>query len=118
MTPEYADVCRTLRRHRDTCLGLWMLVFFGRSAWAWISGRSWIVDPELAGLYVLGLPTMFALLGGRDLTAWLRLWRERHLAAVQARAADPRRPTWHYLAAGALLGASSLLGALTIIRHL
>jgi hypothetical protein len=114
----YAELCRSLRRYRDFCIALVLVMFFGRSLWAWLAGRSWIVGPDLAGLYVIGFPVLFLVLGGRDLTAWFRMWRSRRAAQARARHVEvPRRP-WQYVTAGAVLGAAGILVVAAIARML
>jgi hypothetical protein len=73
-----------------------------------ISGRSWIVGPEVGALYVVGFPALFAFLGSRDLPTWLRLWGARR---------DQMRP-WQYVAAGAALGASAILAVASVLETL
>jgi hypothetical protein len=96
-------------------VALALLLFFGRSMWAWISGRSWIIGPEVGAVYVLGFPALFAFLGSRDLPAWLRLWGTRRLA--RARRDRQVRP-WQYVAAGAALGGSVILAVTSLLRNL
>jgi hypothetical protein len=111
----YALLARTLRRYRDFCVALALALFFGRSLWAWMSGRSWIVGPDVGALYVVGFPSLFLFLGARELPAWMRLWSARRLA----RQRFPRhaRP-WEYVAAGVVLGASAMLIGAAILRRL
>ena len=113
---EYAELCKSLRRYRDICIALVLVVFFGRSLWAWVAGRSWIVGPDLAGLYVVGFPILFLVLGRRDLSAWFRLWRERRPPRPR-RERGSRRP-WQYVTAGAVLGAVAILVVAAILRVL
>ena len=112
---RYAALARTLVRYRDFCVALALALFFGRSLWAWVSGRSWIVGPDVGALYVVGFPTLFLFLGARELPAWLRLWGVRRLA--RGRSWRQTRP-WQYLAAGAVLGASAMLIGVAILRWL
>lgn len=112
---RYAELSCRLGRYRDFCVALALLLFFGRSMWAWISGRSWIVGPEVGAVYVLGFPALFAFLGSRDLPAWLRLWGARRLA--RARRDRQVRP-WQYVAAGAVLGGSVILAVTSLLRNL
>jgi hypothetical protein len=109
-----AALTQSLRRCRDFCIVLALLLFFARSAWAWLSGRSWIVGPDAGAVYVLGFPTLLLLLSARDLTAWLRL---RKAQRVRARLERRMRP-WRYVAVGALLGASAVVGGAFILRTL
>lgn len=117
-TPEpdveqtYALVARTLGRYRDFCVALALALFFGRSLWAWVSGRSWVVGPDLGALYVVGFPALFLFLGARELPAWLRLW-----AARRWRVGRNARP-WQYVAAGVLIGASAMLIGTAILSRL
>ncbi len=111
---EYASLSKSLRRCRDFCVVLALLLFFGRSAWAWISGRSWIVGPDAGGLYVLGFPALFLLLSARDLSAWIRL---RKALRVRGRGERRARP-WRYVAAGAVLGAAAVVVGVLILRTL
>ena len=113
---EYAELCKSLRRYRDICIALVLVVFFGRSAWAWVAGRSWIVGPDLAGLYVVGFPILFLVLGRRDLSAWFRLWRARR--PPRARREHSSRRPWQYVTAGAVLGAVVILMVAAILRVL
>ena len=113
---ELTELYRSLRRYRDFCIVLVLVVFFGRSLWAWLAGRSWIVGPDLAGLYVLGFPALFLMLGRRDLLACFRLWRSRRPA--HPRRGDSSRRPWHYVTAGAALGALVILGIGAILRVL
>jgi hypothetical protein len=112
---EYAALARSVGRYRDFCVALALALFFGRCLWAWVSGRSWIVGPELGALYVVGFPALFLFLSARELPAWLRLLGARHLARARSRHA--RRP-WQYVAAGALLGASAILIGTAILHRL
>lgn len=111
----YVRLAHTLGRYRDFCVGLALALFFGRSLWAWVSGRSWVVGPDLGALYVLGFPALFLFLGARDLPAWLRLWTARRLTRRRTR--RHARP-WQYVAAGVVLGVSAMLIGTAILRHL
>ena len=112
---RYEVLARTLRRYRDFCVALALALFFGRSLWAWVSGRSWIVGPDAWALYVLGFPTLFLFLGARELPAWLRLWGALRLRRRRlGRHAGP----WLYVAAGVVLGASAMLIGSAILRRL
>jgi len=113
---ELTELYRSLRRYRDFCIVLVLVVFFGRSLWAWLAGRSWIVGPDLAGLYVLGFPALFLMLGRRDLLACFRLWRSRRQA--HTRREDSSRRPWQYVTAGAVLGALVILAVAAIVRIL
>jgi len=110
---ELTELYKSLRRYRDLCIGLVLVVFFGRSLWAWVSGRSWIVGPDLAGLYVVGFPLLFVILGRSDLVAVFRLWRSQ----FAQREGSSRRP-WQYVSAGAVLGALIILVGYAIVRGL
>jgi hypothetical protein len=112
---RYAALARSLARYRDFCVALALALFFGRSLWAWVSGRSWIVGPDAGALYVVGFPTLFLFLGARELPAWLRLSAARRLG--RARSVANTRP-WHYVAAGIVLGASAMLIVAAILRRL
>ena len=113
---ELTELYRSLRRYRDFCIVLVLVVFFGRSLWAWLAGRSWIVGPDLAGLYVLGFPALFLMLGRRDLLACFRLWRSRRQA--HPRGEDSSRRPWQYVTAGAVLGALVILVVSAVMRML
>ena len=113
---ELTVLHRSLRRYRDLCIVLVLVLFFGRSLWAWLAGRSWIVGPDLAGLYVLGFPALFLMLGRRDLLTCFRLWRSRRQA--HARREDSSRRPWQYVTAGAVLGALVILGVTAVMRML
>ena len=110
---KYALLARTLGRYRDLCVALALALFFGRSLWAWVSGRSWIVGPDVGALYVVGFPALFVFLGARELPVWLRLWGARRLA--RRRAPRHARP-WLYVAVGVVLGASAMLIGTAILR--
>jgi hypothetical protein len=112
---EYALLARTLRRYRDFCVALALALFFGRSLWAWVSGRSWIVGPDVGALYVVGFPALFLFLGARELPAWLRLWGARKLAPRRSRG---NARAWQYVAAGVVLGASAMLIGEAILGRL
>jgi hypothetical protein len=112
---KYALLARTLGRYRDFCVALALALFFGRSLWAWVSGRSWIVDADVGALYVVGFPALFLFLGARELPRWGRLWAARRLARRRSR--QNARP-WHYVAAGVALGASAMLIGVAILRGL
>ena len=112
---KYALLARTLARYRDFCMALALALFFGRSLWAWMSGRSWIVGPDVGALYVVGFPALFLFLGARELPAWVRLWSARRLARRRSRGGA--RP-WQYVAAGVVLGASAMLIGTAILRRL
>ena len=112
---QYARVAATLGRYRDFCMALALVLFFGRSLWAWVSGRSWVVDPDVGALYIIGFPALFLVLGGRELPAWLRLWSARRLARRGSR--QGARP-WQYVAAGVVLGASAMLIGTAILSRL
>jgi hypothetical protein len=111
----YAVLARTLRQYRDFCVALALALFMGRSLWAWVSGRSWIVGPDIGALYVIGFPSLFLFLGARELPAWMRLWSARRLARRQGR--GQARP-WEYVAAGVVLGASAMLIGTALLRRL
>lgn len=111
---KYADLARSLGRCRDFCVALALALFFGRSLWAWMSGRSWIVGPDVGALYVVGFPALFLFLGARELPTWLRLWCARRLA--RGRSGRNGRP-WQYVAAGVVLGASAMLIGAAILRR-
>jgi hypothetical protein len=113
---ELTELYSSLRRYRDLCVGLVLVVFFGRSLWAWVSGRSWIVGPDLAGLYVVGFPTLFVILGRRHLLAWFRLWRSQR--QTHGRRQESSRRPWQYVTAGAVLGALIILLGTAIVRIL
>jgi hypothetical protein len=110
---QYADLAHSLGRCRDFCVALALTLFFGRSLWAWVSGRSWIVGPDAGALYVVGFPALFLFLGARELPTWLRLWWARRLARRRSR--RHARP-WQYVAAGVVLGASAMLIGAAILR--
>ena len=112
---KYADLARSLGRCRDFCVALALALFFGRSLWAWVSGRSWIVGPDAGALYVVGFPALFLVLGARELPVWLRLWFAQRLARRRSR--RHARP-WQYVAAGVVLGASAMLIGAAILRRL
>jgi hypothetical protein len=112
---KYALLARTLGRYRDFCVALALALFFGRSLWAWVSGRSWIVGPDAGALYVVGFPALFLFLGARELPAWARLWGARRLARRRSR--RNARP-WQYVAAGVVLGVSAMLLGTAILRRL
>jgi hypothetical protein len=111
---RYAALSTSLRRCRDFCVVLALLLFLGRSAWAWLSGRSWIVGPDAGAVYVVGFPLLFLLLGARDLSAWFRLRKALQVRARRERRAAP----WRYVAAGAVLGASATIAGALILRTL
>jgi hypothetical protein len=110
---QYADLAHSLGRCRDFCVALALTLFFGRSLWAWVSGRSWIVGPDAGALYVVGFPALFLFLGARELPTWLRLWCARRLA--RRRSGRQARP-WQYVAAGVVLGASAMLVGAAILH--
>jgi hypothetical protein len=111
----YAALARSLGRYRDFCVALALALFFGRSLWAWVSGRSWIVGPDIGALHVIGFPALFIFLSARELPVWLRLWSARRLA--RRRSGRNARP-WQYVAIGALIGASVMLVTTVILRRL